>query len=195
MNGILILPLFLVLVAFSVFRLLSRRNIGKASKTSDARLERIQIASLWIQLLMGFSFIMWVYSILEFVFGWPFFSEHKVRIVISHSHVFTSPAEMPQAILAWWSVKMAWMLFFFGVMFSLFRLYQKGILFSAKNIRHINSLAYFLIGNWAIDYQLQSTLRDMDLSTTPLFVGFLIIFIAWIMDEGRKIQEEQELTV
>ena len=195
MNGILILPLFLVLVAFSVFRLLSRRNIGKASKTSDARLERIQIASLWIQLLMGFSFIMWVYSILAFVFGWPFFSEHKVRIVISHSHVFTSPAEMPQAILAWWSVKMAWMLFFFGVMFSLFRLYQKGILFSAKNIRHINSLAYFLIGNWAIDYQLQSTLRDMDLSTTPLFVGFLIIFIAWIMDEGRKIQEEQELTV
>jgi hypothetical protein len=195
MNGILILPLFLVLVAFSVFRLLSRRNIGKASKTSDARLERIQIASLWIQLLMGFSFIMWVYSILAFVFGWPFFSEHKVKIFISHSHVFTSPAEMPQAILAWWSVKMAWMLFFFGVMFSLFRLYQKGILFSAKNIRHINSLAYFLIGNWAIDYQLQSTLRDMDLSTTPLFVGFLIIFIAWIMDEGRKIQEEQELTV
>lgn len=26
-------------------------------------------------------------------------------------------------------------------------------------------------------------------------IGVLIIFIAWIMDEGRKIQEEQELTV
>jgi hypothetical protein len=25
--------------------------------------------------------------------------------------------------------------------------------------------------------------------------GFVIIFAAWIMDEGRKIQEEQELTV
>jgi uncharacterized membrane protein YdcZ (DUF606 family) len=25
--------------------------------------------------------------------------------------------------------------------------------------------------------------------------GLLILFIAWIMDEGRKIQEEQELTV
>jgi hypothetical protein len=24
----------------------------------------------------------------------------------------------------------------------------------------------------------------------PLFAGFLIFFIAWIMDEGRKIQEE-----
>jgi len=30
---------------------------------------------------------------------------------------------------------------------------------------------------------------------TTLIPGFLILFIAWIMDEGRKIQEEQELTV
>jgi hypothetical protein len=28
-----------------------------------------------------------------------------------------------------------------------------------------------------------------------LAVGLLIILVAWIMDEGRKIQEEQELTV
>jgi hypothetical protein len=35
----------------------------------------------------------------------------------------------------------------------------------------------------------------MALSTTPVFVGLLIIFVAWIMDEGRKIQEEQALTV
>ena len=43
--------------------------------------------------------------------------------------------------------------------------------------------------------QLVDMLRDMNLSSTPLFMGFLIIFIAWIMDEGRKMQEEQELTV
>jgi Protein of unknown function (DUF2975) len=30
---------------------------------------------------------------------------------------------------------------------------------------------------------------------TDLLAGFLLLFIAWIMDEGRKIQEEQELTV
>ena len=28
-----------------------------------------------------------------------------------------------------------------------------------------------------------------------LFLGLMIVLIAWIMDEGRKIQEEQELTV
>jgi hypothetical protein len=35
----------------------------------------------------------------------------------------------------------------------------------------------------------------MDLSLTQAFIGLMIIFVAWIMDEGRKIQEEQELTV
>ncbi|HTL72876.1 MAG TPA: DUF2975 domain-containing protein [bacterium] len=29
----------------------------------------------------------------------------------------------------------------------------------------------------------------------PLFVGASVVLAAWIMDEGRKIQEEQELTV
>jgi hypothetical protein len=29
----------------------------------------------------------------------------------------------------------------------------------------------------------------------PLLIGAIIVLIAWIMDEGRKIQEEQELTV
>jgi hypothetical protein len=29
----------------------------------------------------------------------------------------------------------------------------------------------------------------------PFFIGVIIVLIAWIMEEGRKIQEEQELTV
>jgi hypothetical protein len=29
----------------------------------------------------------------------------------------------------------------------------------------------------------------------PLVIGAIIVLVAWIMDEGRKIQEEQELTV
>jgi len=42
---------------------------------------------------------------------------------------------------------------------------------------------------------MQGELRDMGFSITPLFVVLLVIFAAWIMDEGRKIQEEKELTV
>jgi Protein of unknown function (DUF2975) len=192
-NGIEILCL--VLVAFQVFRWCARRPTTHAGKISDARLQRIQIVSGWVQGLVGLGFLIGVNWLLAFLFGWPFFSQGQARVVISHSHIYTSPAEMPAAILIWWSVKMGLAFFCYGVLFSLFRRFKQGILFSAKNIRHIHALAYFLIGNWVIDYLLQSTLQDMDLSSTPLFVGLLIIFIAWIMDEGRKIQEEQELTV
>ena len=55
--------------------------------------------------------------------------------------------------------------------------------------------SYYLILGYIIDYQIKGMLRDMDLSMTPVFAGLMIIFIAWVMDEGRKIQEEQELTV
>jgi hypothetical protein len=82
-----------------------------------------------------------------------------------------------------------------GVLLRLFWLYWRGILFSAKNVNCIRLLGYWLVVDWFINYQMQGMLRDMDLSSTPVLVGFLIIFVAWIMDEGRKIQEEQELTV
>jgi len=45
------------------------------------------------------------------------------------------------------------------------------------------------------DYQMQAAVREVDWSTNSIFIGLLIIFVSWIMDEGRKIQEEQELTV
>jgi hypothetical protein len=36
---------------------------------------------------------------------------------------------------------------------------------------------------------------SLALDPTQFLLGPFVIFIAWIMDEGRKIQEEQELTV
>jgi hypothetical protein len=102
---------------------------------------------------------------------------------------------MPPSIL--WLVVVRQGLAFFaaGVLLRLFWLYGQGILFSAKNVNCIRFLGYCLIINWFINYQMQGLLQDMDLSTTPIFVGLFIIFFAWVMDEGRKIQEEQELTI
>lgn len=80
-------------------------------------------------------------------------------------------------------------------MLRLFWLYGKGIFFSAKNVSCLRFLGYYVIVEWFIDYQMQGTQHDVSMSITPIFVGFFIIFFAWIMDEGRKIQEEQELTV
>ena len=182
-------------LAFYVFWLAVRNRAKNVAEPHAARLKRIQNASWWVQFFMVIFLVLGCYSLLAFFMGWQFFSEPKVRMVIADHHIYTSPADIPDSIFYLWLVKIAWGGFGYWVVFALFGLYRRGILFSAKNVRHIRSLGYYLIVNWAIDYQMQGALRDMVLSTNSLFVGLLIIFVSWIMDEGRKIQEEQELTV
>ena len=90
--------------------------------------------------------------------------------------------------------------------------------FTSKNVRYIQAAgcAYFLffpidvfrreleeIYLHAVDYHsnaiiylpLEWNMHLLGPVIISLFPGMFIIFIAWIMDEGRKIQEEQELTV
>jgi hypothetical protein len=136
-----------------------------------------------------------VYWMLAFLFGWPPYGADTVRVLISNQHLYATPAEMPPAIFALWLVKTGLGLGCAGVLIALFRLYGRGILFAARNVIYLRILGYWIIIDWFIDYQMQSTLHDLALSSTPVLVGLLIIFFAWIMDEGRKIQEEQALTV
>jgi len=160
-----------------------------------ARLKRIKNASRIFQALTWASLVFGAYGFLAFLFGWPVLITDKLRIVISQHHIYESPGEMPPAILALWMVKMGLAFIGAGMMLRLFRLYGRGLLFTAKNVTCIRFLGWWLILGWVTDYQMQSWLQDMDLSSTPAIVGFLIIFVAWIMDEGRKMQEEQALTV
>jgi hypothetical protein len=195
MNAIEIGLFLLCLSCCAIILLNARRRGRNAQTTSNARLNRIKTASLVFQSFLGFSFLMGVYWTLSFLFGWPFFFHNKVRIAVSASHIYASPTEMPQAIFALWLVKVGLGLGSGVVLFALFQLYGQGIMFSAKNVRYIRLLGWALIVSWVIDYELQSMLHDMASSLTPVLVGLLIIFAAWIMDEGRKIQEEQALTV
>ena len=172
-----------------------RKATSNAPDNHPRRLARIRNASLVFQIFIGISYLFVLYWVLAFLMGWPFFAEPKVRIVISHSHIYTAPADMPPIILTLYLLKTALGLWGAAVLFALFRLYGQGILFTARNVRHLRFLGYWLMLGWAIDYQMQSSLRDMDLSTTPVLVGLMILFVAWIMDEGRKLQEEQALTV
>jgi hypothetical protein len=193
MNGI---TLFLVaLGSFFVFRLFARKVARNSAQSRPVRLARIRNASLLIRLFLGFGLLIGIYSVLAFLFGWPFFSQAHARMTVAHGHVYGSPAEMPPALLAWSLVKVGLDLASAAVLYALFSLYGRGILFSARNVLYLRFQGYYLILGYIIDYQIKGTLRDMDLSLTPVFAGLMIIFIAWIMDEGRKIQEEQELTV
>jgi len=195
MDFFFLLTIVFILVCFVGFGRRSRKVLADSAATRAARLKRIQNAGWWIQLLLIISFLFSCFMMLAFFMGWPVHADGKVRIVLSQHHIYTSFQDMPGEVAGWWLLQIAWAGFCYWVMFSLFGLYRQGILFSAKNVRHIRSLGYFLIGNWGLEDQIQTALRDVQLSTTPIFIGLLIIFVSWIMDEGRKIQEEQELTV
>ncbi len=84
---------------------------------------------------------------------------------------------------------------------KLFQQYSRGKLFTTEVVQKIYQVGRFYIFAIVEKYFLDRLWETQHLQPLasfipiPLFAGFLIFFIAWIMDEGRKIQEEQELTV
>jgi hypothetical protein len=195
MNVNLVMVFLMAVGGVFLFRFLVLKAVGFSSKKGQTRLMRIRNASFIFQILIWISLIASAYIYLAFLFGWPAPYHDQLRIVISEKHIYTSPAEMPSTIYWLLMVRVGLGYSCMLVLLHLFRLYGRGILFSAQNVFCIRFIGYWLLLDFATVYQMQGTLHDMALSTTPVFVGLLIIFIAWIMDEGRKIQEEQELTV
>jgi hypothetical protein len=93
-----------------------------------------------------------------------------------------------------------------GMTFSrLLELYEKGIFYAAQNIlqiRRLGKLAIYyglvcgwrtLMDNHTVEFPV---LLPLNILLSPwLILGGVILIIAWVTDEGRKIQEEQQLTV
>jgi len=89
--------------------------------------------------------------------------------------------------------------------YRLLNLYEKGIIFSAENVSQIRRLGQLAVFYGVLtaclpvfespQIQFPPTLPLAILGSPGVIAGCLTVIIAWVMDEGRKIQEEQELTV
>jgi Protein of unknown function (DUF2975) len=88
--------------------------------------------------------------------------------------------------------------------YRLLCLYEQGIIFSAANVAHIRRLGQLalLYGIFRpclavfTKHAIYFPALPINILLSPwLVIGCLIIIVAWIMDEGRKTQEEQALTV
>jgi hypothetical protein len=169
-------------------------NANEFPPQAGTRLRRIKMASRILRLAIGVSLALGTPYTVAFYFGWlpPFPGE---KILVSPNQLYASPHEMPETVWALGLVRLGLSVFCGVVLYHLFRLYERGILFSAKNVRDIRFLGYYLIIDWVVIYQLESLSHRMALSFNQPFIGLMVIFVAWIMDEGRKIQEEQDLTV
>jgi hypothetical protein len=110
-----------------------------------------------------------------------------------------------------WLYPVFWVLFVaficrgIGFFYRLFSNLEKGQIFSPDNVRCIRNIGWWLVimPLLAVGFELSKLSwaavapSMIDVSNVPdgFLKGFFVIFVAWIMDEGRKIQEEQELTV
>jgi hypothetical protein len=105
----------------------------------------------------------------------------------------------------------------FWFAYKLFSFYARGDLFTPQVVRYMRwiGITSVLVGIWSVCHETSMSVNAGYLKYPPssgweifswfqhsfyllafnLLLGFVFIFVAWIMDEGRKIQEEQELTV
>lgn len=110
------------------------------------------------------------------------------------------------------AVPLAVDLFIIYTLIQLFRLYESGVIFSLEIVKRLRNIGYGLLAGQIISpfYQLAMgyvlTIHNppgygkmsitMDQSNIGiLLTSLLIILISWIMAEGCKLNEEQQLTV
>jgi hypothetical protein len=92
---------------------------------------------------------------------------------------------------------------FLWLLYRLFGLYSQGVMFGEANVRYIKWLGYWMIGAWLISMPIQllqylQNTNGLNFKFTLdgyFFGGVLVLLLAWIMEEGKKLQEEQSLTV
>ncbi|HYF98254.1 MAG TPA: DUF2975 domain-containing protein, partial [Coxiellaceae bacterium] len=94
----------------------------------------------------------------------------------------------------------------------LFKLYEQGEIFSICNVRYIRNIGYLLLIGQVINMFYEAllgfvlswqhgsghgsfgiTLNNESINT--ILIGFMVILISWIMAEGCKLRDEQQLTI
>ena len=95
---------------------------------------------------------------------------------------------------------------------ALFKLYEKAVIFSAENVKCYRRLGYAFIA-WVIANALFAPLISLVITfnnppgqralvaqfgimdATNLIIGAVILLISWVMNEGRKLEDDQAYTV
>lgn len=84
---------------------------------------------------------------------------------------------------------------------KLFRFFEKGILFTSETVQCIQILGVVFLVRFLLElgicffFPLLQRIGVHAIVWSDLFTGCFVICIGWLIDEARKIREEQELTV
>ena len=109
-------------------------------------------------------------------------------------------------------IPMAIDLFIVYSLIKLFRLYERGEIFSINNVRYMRNIGYGLLAGEFIDPIFQSLMGIVLTIHNPpghrffsigwgstnagiILMALMIILISWVMAEGCKLREDQQLTI
>jgi hypothetical protein len=173
-------------------------NANETAPKVNLRMNRIKKVIKLVRFLVSSAVIIFLLCGLGFLADLAGYSIIPAGVKISFSPLltYTSPFSIPSMVLIVAFLRCGLFLVGILVLFWLLDLFEAGNFFTAQSVRHIKSLGALVIVDWVLTKILDSMARSgVEISFGQLVLGLLIFLIAWIMDEGRKIQEEQELTV
>lgn len=79
-------------------------------------------------------------------------------------------------------------------------LYERGELFGVANVRHLRAIGVLLLlttvgVRLGYDEAAGHAMAQLDVNIGSVVAGFVFVFMSWVMDEARKLDEEHGLTI
>ncbi|HAO79975.1 MAG TPA: hypothetical protein DCQ92_13595 [Verrucomicrobia subdivision 3 bacterium] len=180
--------------------ILCAMNANEISTKASPRLNRIQKISRILKVCVLFYFVVPLC-----VVAFNLKSLHLATGMVSiFNHPYASAADIPKLMYLFGAIGTC--VYLLGVIsfYRLLCLYEKGVIFSEANVSEMKKLGSYLAGYGILAVAANVVYMGgivfpwvlLEGVASPwIVVGGAIYIVAWIMDEGRKIQEEQELTV
>jgi hypothetical protein len=175
-------------------------NANAVSTKASSRLTRIKKVSRILKVCVLFYFVAPLC-----VIAFNLKSIHSASGMVSiFNHPYASASDIPKPMYLLCAT--GTVVYLLGVIsfYRLLCLYEKGVIFSKANVSEMKKLGSYLAGYGILAVAANVIYLGGFVFPWVLLEGFVspwivvggaIYIVTWIMDEGRKIQEEQELTV
>jgi hypothetical protein len=172
-------------------------NANEISPKANSRMNRIQKVSKYLRLILQYGILLWCFFRLLL----SLLADHGIiSSIMKISNSATKPIgnDLFLIVPIYSCMLLIGFLFWYRTVVKLFGLFEKGILFTAETVRCIQILGGIYFAKFFLELTFHFIVANPALISSrfgDLFIGFFIFFIGWLIDEARKIQEEQELTV
>jgi uncharacterized protein with PQ loop repeat len=173
-------------------------NANEIPPKTNVRMNRIQKVSKFLRLILQYGILLWIFYGLLL----SLLAEHRIKVPSFPKSSWSAPVLTDDDLYYFFPLYSCLLLviflFWYRTVVKLFGFFEKGILFTVEPVRCMQILGGIYFARFFLELIFQFlalTPALIQSRLSDLFTGFLIFFISWLIDEARKIREEQELMV